>query len=153
MRLDDIELQHNHMLGGGVCSPRHLGITSTQYLPSYFSSLTTAKHRFAFIKARFNAFPSGVMSHRFSRGRVSDLCSCDELSRESLLHIVFICPLYSDVRRNLLSPLVQKFSGLPVEIQLTLLLQDSNPTVTLQVARYLTLVLNHKRRNGLLQES
>ncbi|KAJ7313976.1 hypothetical protein JRQ81_005824 [Phrynocephalus forsythii] len=72
-RMDDIEFQINHSLGGGVCSPQYFGIVPSGRIPSYLSSLFSISHRLAFTSARFNVFPSNVRRHRFSKGSVSPL--------------------------------------------------------------------------------
>ncbi|KAJ7324880.1 hypothetical protein JRQ81_017900, partial [Phrynocephalus forsythii] len=72
-RMNDIELQINHSLGGGVCSLRYFGIVPSSRIPSYLSSLFSISHRLAFTSARFNVFPSNVQRHRFSKGSVSPL--------------------------------------------------------------------------------
>ena len=151
-RLDDLELQRNHMLGGGVCSPRNFGVTPIHHVPLYLSSLSTAGHRFAFTKARFNVFPSNVLRHRFSKGLVSAFCDCDKKSTESLHHIIFICSLHSEARAKLLRPITQKLTGAPAESHLALLLQDNDSYTTLQVARFLNSVISQKRRCGQLHD-
>lgn len=144
-RLADIENQHNLARGGGVCSPRYHGITPPLGLPSYMSSLSSVPHRRAFIRARFNVFPSNLLNHRFSKGLVSPLCVCDGETVESLSHIMFNCPLHSIARAKFLGPALLRLVGRPVESHAALLLQDTDPSVTLQVARFLNAVISHSK--------
>ncbi|CAI5798766.1 myocyte-specific enhancer factor 2B [Podarcis lilfordi] len=147
-RLDDIDLQQNYMLGGGVCSPQNIGITLTYCVPSYLSSLSTVAHRLAFTKARFNVFPSNVLRHRFSKGQTSAMCECDKEMPESLQHIMFTCPLFKVPRANLLGSIIQKLEGTPPKFHLAQILQDKDAHTTLKVARFLVAVLTQKRRQG-----
>ncbi|CAI5771797.1 Hypothetical predicted protein [Podarcis lilfordi] len=144
-RLADIENQHNLAGGEGVCSPRYHGITSPLGLPSYMSSLSSVPHRHAFIRARFNVFPSNLLSHRFSKGLVSPLCVCDGKTVDSLSHIMFNCPLHSIARTKFLGPALLRLVGRPAESHAALLLQDTDPSVTLQVARFLNAVISHTK--------
>uniref|UniRef100_A0A670JKF7 Reverse transcriptase domain-containing protein n=1 Tax=Podarcis muralis TaxID=64176 RepID=A0A670JKF7_PODMU len=150
-RLDDIDLQRNYTLGGGVCSPQNIGITLTYCVPSYLSSLSTVAHRLAFTKARFNVFPSNVLRHRFSKGQASAMCECDKETPESLQHIMFTCPLFNVPRANLLGSIIQKLEGTPPKFHLAQILQDKDTHTTLKVARFLVAVLTQKRRQGALQ--
>lgn len=151
-KLEEIDLQQNTILGSGTCSPLNLGIVPSQQIPSYLTSLSVAVHRYAFIKARFNAFPSNVLNNRFSNGQISAVCVCDNRSIESLQHILFCCPLHSVSRIRFLSPLLLEISGDSLETQLIYLLQDSDPSRSLSVARFLITVLAYKRKNGLLYD-
>ncbi|CAI5775910.1 Hypothetical predicted protein [Podarcis lilfordi] len=147
-RLDDIDLQRNYMLGGGVCSPQNIGITLTYCVPSYLSSLSTVAHRLAFTKARFNVFPSNALRHRFSKGQTSAMCECDKEMPESLQHIMFTCPLFKVPRANLLGSIIQKLEGTPPKFHLAQILQDKDTHTTLKVARFLVAVLTQKRCQG-----
>ncbi|CAI7935378.1 kinesin KIF6 [Podarcis lilfordi] len=97
-RLDDVELYQNFLAGGGACSPLNLGITPIYRAPSYLTSLIAASHRYAFIRARFNVFPTNVLRHRFTKGQVPSMCACEMKTSESLHHVMFICPMYSSAR-------------------------------------------------------
>ncbi|CAI5780389.1 Hypothetical predicted protein [Podarcis lilfordi] len=151
-RLDDVELYQNFLAGGGACSPLNLGITPIYRAPSYLTSLIAASHRYAFIRARFNVFPTNVLRHRFTKGQVPSMCACEMKTSESLHHVMFICPMYSSARASILNSIIQPMADKPVDLQLAWVLQDADPYITLQVAKFLTAVLSYKRRNGMLAD-
>lgn len=151
-RLEEVDLQQNLTTGGGTCSPIYQGITSMSQIPRYLSTLSAASHRFAFVRARFNVFPSNVLSNRFSNGKISVLCACDNKSIESLYHILFNCPLYNVPRSRILSSIILEIAAKPPELHLAYLLQDIDSYRTLQVARFLISVLSYKRLHGMLHD-
>lgn len=151
-RLEEVDLQQNLTTGGGTCSPINQGITFMSQIPRYLSTLSVASHRFAFVRARFNVFPSNVLNNRFSNGKTSVLCACDNKSIESLHHILFNCPLYIVPRSRILSSIILETVAKPPELHLAYLLQDIDSYRTLQVARFLNSVLSYKRLHGMLHD-
>ncbi|CAI5761724.1 Hypothetical predicted protein [Podarcis lilfordi] len=152
-KLEEMDLQFNIATGGGTCSPINLGLTPPTKLPSYLTTLSVVTHRYAFIMARFNAFPSNVLGNRLSNGQISLLCDCKSGSIESLYHIIFCCPLHSASRSKFLAPYLSRIADSPQEAQIIYLLNDEDTSRSLAVARYLINVLFQKRRNGSLYVS
>ena len=80
------------------------------------------------------------------------MCACENKSIESLQHVMFNCPMYSSIRASILNPIIQSIADKPVDLRLASVLQDVDPYITPQVARFLTAVISYKRRNGMLAD-
>ena len=117
-------------------------------LTQFQSGGPVAAHRYAFIKARFNVFPSNVMENRISNGQISLLCDCNCGSPESLHHILLSCPHYSSLRSKLLAPYLVGCTGDAKETKLRFLLNDEDPSRSRTVAKYLNRVLALKKEKG-----
>lgn len=149
-KLEEMDLQQKMVLGNGTCSPLNLGLSPLLRLPNYLNSLTSSAHRYAFVKARFNTFPSNMLRNRFSNGQISLLCDCNCGAPESLHHIIFDCAFHSSARSKFLAQYLKGIADDTNEAKLRYLLNDDDPLRSLTVARFLISVLSLKKRNGLL---
>ena len=111
---------------------------------SYLTNISMAKYRWAFSRARFNAFPSAVLEGRFQKQPMEQrLCSCNTDQIESIAHILLFCPLYHSIRNSLIFPLLSHFTNfMPIATynsgkMVKLLLRDKDPNISQMVAKFL----------------
>nr|XP_034966343.1 uncharacterized protein LOC118082652 [Zootoca vivipara] len=138
-RLKDLEQQNNLAIIKKSCpwftffSPSQL-----EPLPRYLYKLTISKFRRAFTLARLDVLPSAVLEGRFQKIPAEKrLCPCGIGNTETVAHILLSCPLYKDLRLDLITPLLLTIPGRPTEATLFFLLSDQNDQRTTKVARFI----------------
>ena len=151
MLLWDIERQELIEAAGKTCSPLYFHLPwAHETNCNYLDFLLNPPERRAFSLARFNANPSNLLWGRFS-GRVEDegICPCDDHQVERLVHMVFHCKLYDDLRQQFLDQLCIPRRRPEREV-LRFLLTGTDQELTKLVAQYLHLLFS---RRNILQSS
>lgn len=138
-RLKDIERQNNLTILKKLC-PWY-----TYFPPSHFDSpasylfkLTIPKYRRAFTLARWDVLPSAVLEGRYQKTPFEKrLCPCGDGNTETMSHVLLSCPLYKDLRNEIITPLILANPGRSPDITLYFLLSDTDSQITEKVARYI----------------
>ena len=114
-RIRDTELQTLVADLNLICSPRFYGLPPLSVTGViYFISLINPLWHRAFMLARFNIFPSAVLSGKYRNIPFKNhQCKHCLAESESNLHILLHCPKYSDLCQLLLSSVISNFSGSP----------------------------------------
>ena len=100
--------------------------------------------------ARMNIFPSAVQFGRYQNIPYEQrLCDCHLGEPESILHILFSCPLFSKQRSLLLGPLFQP--NKPSAHGIKKVLADTSPEVTEDIAEFLAIVLQKGHKLKILR--
>ncbi|KAL8177880.1 UNVERIFIED_CONTAM: hypothetical protein K2H54_022822 [Gekko kuhli] len=107
-------------------------------MSQYFSILTIPSQRRAFMLARLNIFPLALWSQANNKGIPYEarLCKCLCKEPDSAQRILLNCPLFTQLRLHLISPLLQ-LSKATTNRGIEFLLADKTPEVTEQVAEFL----------------
>lgn len=110
-------------------------------IAGYLYNLALSIHRWAFPRARFDAFPSALLKGRFHGTPYSQrLWHCGFREIETLIHILIQYPFYDAPRHALIVPIISKYEARTDKFYAYYFLRDANPTLTYQVAKCLQVI-------------
>ena len=96
--------------------------------------------------ARLNTLDSTVLWGRYKGVPYTQrTCHCTMGVVESTEHILLTCPLYVELRQNLIAPLLRQFSFLSRERQVLYLLNNVTRNTASQVAKFLFLAFKRRK--------
>ena len=104
----------------------------------YLLNIDVVCFRIAFSQTRLGVLPINNNMQRFNHNAQERLCPCCGRSVEDEYHLLFICPLYNDLRWKLLN----NFSGLP----LSRLLEAKNNNISRQVGKFMCYAIARRQR-------
>ena len=138
-RLMDIEQQNNLAKTKKFCAWfAHLPPSHFDAPASYLHNLNIPKYRRAFTLARLDVLPSAVLEGRYQKlPREKRLCPCGDGNLETVSHVLLTCPLYKDLRSEIITPLLLSIPGRSSAAAMFYLLADQNIQTTEKVARFI----------------
>ncbi|XP_053118799.1 inversin isoform X5 [Hemicordylus capensis] len=103
---------------------------------AYLFTITLSKFRWAFSRARFNVFPSALLYGKYAKLPYEERkCPCDQ-AVETVAHILLKCPIYQDIRHQLIDPLLKDLNGKDDDLVVTYLLDDKDISTSAAVAKF-----------------